>query len=243
MKNIEFGFTKDLFRVANSTLRRCNISGPLRERYPNYPPRFGGPGANEQQISAVESHLDQVLPPDLRWLVANTHDPDGYFFPWVQDVSDIDSFRDWVFRGIAAHISGAMDWLSAWGPRPEDKQERLDIFTTHFTAWPKLLPVYGHRAIPVSPTKPGNPVFSIMETDIIYYGTSLANWISIEFANAPEAYARNLRIEEARHIPVWSDFAEQTPGFLASEGLTPEDRAHYQAAMASWLTPPKPSKN
>jgi len=234
MHNTEFGFTDDLFEQANKCLKKRSRPDRLLDRYPNFPPLFGEQGAPEGQLECVESEIGHVLPSDLRWLVAHTYDPDGYLFPWVHDLSEISRFQNWVFEGIAWHIQESLDWLSAWGDRPDSAQDRLDIFTEQFELWPKLLSVLGHRAIPISPIESGNPVFSIMGTDIIYYGNSLANWIDIEFIAGPCPYNKLTR-DGIRHIPIWSDFSEQTPGFLASEGLTSEDEEMVKTMITKSL--------
>lgn len=46
---------------------------------------------------------------------------------------------------------------------------------------PKLIPIYGHRFIPDSPSEWGNPIFSISQSDIIRYGGSLADYLRWEF--------------------------------------------------------------
>lgn len=48
----------------------------------------------------------------------------------------------------------------------------------------------------------GNPVFSIVQTDIIYYGTDLADYLHAEFGVPRRAWAAT----DARVIRFWSDF-------------------------------------
>ena len=43
------------------------------------------------------------------------------------------------------------------------------------------MPVFGHRMIPDRPHLPGNPVFSVHQTDIIYYGCDLRDYFLHEF--------------------------------------------------------------
>jgi hypothetical protein len=44
-----------------------------------------------------------------------------------------------------------------------------------------LVAVYGHRYIPAEPGLAGNPVFSIHQSDVIVYGSSLASYLAAEF--------------------------------------------------------------
>ena len=46
-------------------------------------------------------------------------------------------------------------------------------------AAPKLVPIAGHRFIPEAPHEEGNPVFSVHQTDIIYYGRDLAEYAAV----------------------------------------------------------------
>lgn len=43
-------------------------------------------------------------------------------------------------------------------------------------AAPRLIPICSHRYIPEEPHDAGNPVFSVMQSDVIYYGADLANY-------------------------------------------------------------------
>ncbi|MGD0734569.1 MAG: hypothetical protein ABR976_05450 [Terracidiphilus sp.] len=46
---------------------------------------------------------------------------------------------------------------------------------------PMLIPILGHRYMPALPTECGNPVFSVHQTDIIYYGFDLEDYLRHEF--------------------------------------------------------------
>lgn len=65
------------------------------------------------------------------------------------------------------------------------------------------LPIYAHRFIPNSPNELGNPVFSIYQTDIIYYGIDLIDYFSNEFdIEVPKSY---ITVEQPKVIPFWSE--------------------------------------
>jgi hypothetical protein len=48
---------------------------------------------------------------------------------------------------------------------------------------PRLVPVFSHRYLPAEPHLSGNPVLSVYQTDIIYYGSNLKRYIAHEFGN------------------------------------------------------------
>jgi hypothetical protein len=69
----------------------------------------------------------------------------------------------------------------------------------------RLIPIIAHRFLPESPPAAGNPVFSMHGFDTVIYGANLADYFRIEFAPP------SLRLragEPTRHIPFWSDIAE-----------------------------------
>jgi hypothetical protein len=50
---------------------------------------------------------------------------------------------------------------------------------------PRLIPIYAHRAVPNEPLEAGNPVFSVMQMDIIIYGNDLEQYLHNEFGLPP----------------------------------------------------------
>ncbi len=63
----------------------------------------------------------------------------------------------------------------------------------------------GHRALVIDPlpghdSADGNPVFSVHQTDVIYYGNDLADWFNTEFGTPlPDWVTR-----QPRRVPFWS---------------------------------------
>ena len=66
---------------------------------------------------------------------------------------------------------------------------------------PKLLPVYGHRYMPML-SGVQVPVISVHGTDIIYYGESLSDYFYIEFGTKKQ---EEIDFDSIRPIPFWSD--------------------------------------
>lgn len=63
------------------------------------------------------------------------------------------------------------------------------------------MPIYGHRYLPTVPSMGGNPVLSVYQTDIIYYGNDLLDWFSYEFQ-------RSSVEREPRRVRFWSWFVD-----------------------------------
>ncbi len=71
---------------------------------------------------------------------------------------------------------------------------------------PKLIPIYSHRYIPSSLNEIGNPVYSVHQTDIIYYGKDLWDYFNIEFGNKMH---KDIAFNEIKtKIPFWSELCE-----------------------------------
>ena len=68
---------------------------------------------------------------------------------------------------------------------------------------PVLVPVFGHR-YQVSGATTGAPVLSAYGTDVISYGSDLADYLSREFL----IQSRVPPIADERRIPFWSDLAD-----------------------------------
>lgn len=218
-----------LFTQANESLSRRAEALSHGAGRTIQPAVFGQPGASETALNAVETALGAALPDDLRYLAAHTSDPDDQIFGWIENPGQVTEFREWVFDGICSEITGSLFWLSAWGERPEDECQRLEIFENAFDTWPRLIPLTGQRALAIDPADEGNPVFSIMQTDVQCVGTDLADWMARDLILSAPDDAAPVDLSQSRHIRIWSDFARNTEGFVAQQGLYPEDEAAVQA--------------
>lgn len=175
------------------------------------PPKYGAKGVSSSEMSSIEDQLELTLPPDFKFLFENVSDPDNVLFPWSN--FSMDKYGESIARvwsGVAFDIEHNTVWLTLWGDKPTTLEEALEIAQRDYQSWPKLLPISGHRFLPAEPSLPDNPVFSIVQTDIIYYGKNLADYLLQEFCPPPRLQSD---CGVARKIPIWSDFAELTDGF------------------------------
>jgi hypothetical protein len=81
----------------------------------------------------------------------------------------------------------------------------LNIARAKVAEAPRLIPVAGHRYMPAEPELTGNPVFSVYQTDIIYYGDDLATYLRCEFNRLSYTDAVH---ESLRRIRFWSDLVD-----------------------------------
>jgi hypothetical protein len=140
------------------------------------------PGLTDAEVAAVESRFGFRFPPDLRAFL-QTALPRGRSFPdWR--AGDDGILRDWLDlprQGMVFDIEHNEFWLEEWGPRPATLAEAKGIVELLVATAPRLIPVYQHRMMPDAPHLPGNPVFSVHQTDIIVYGTDLRDYLAHEF--------------------------------------------------------------
>src|SRR5687767_12231522 len=128
------------------------------------------PGLSEQEALRIECENGFTFPDDLRAFLM-TALPVGLSFP---DWRNLDRLKisEWMlqpYEGIAFDIEHNSFWWSNWGPRPNDLAQALAVARKAIDQAPRLIPIYGHRFIPAQPIEAGNPVFSVHQTDIIYY--------------------------------------------------------------------------
>ncbi|MBS0522415.1 MAG: hypothetical protein JSS04_02175 [Proteobacteria bacterium] len=204
----------ELFEVLNARQRVGN----------RLPVIYGAPGLSPREFASIEEQLGFRLPEDFRFLFANLQDAGRVFFPWSAFSKEgYDASMARVWHGIAFDIEHGL-WLDRWGDRPAAPAEAAEVAKADFVTWPRLLPLYGHRFLAAEPCRNGNPVFSIRQTDIVYYGSDLANYLMNEFLPVQQTTG------EVRRIEVWSDFAEGR--YLAPTAL-PDDLADLSCVLRS----------
>lgn len=158
------------------------------------------PGLSDSEVIAVEKMFGFRFPTDLRAFL-QTALPRGEQFPnWRS--GDAATLRDWQNiprQGVLFDVERNGFWLSEWGPRPESLGQALRIASDLVSGAPKLIPIYGNRMMPDEPHSAGNPVFSVHQTDIIYYGFDLADYLRHEF----DLPGREPWPEQVRAIRFW----------------------------------------
>ena len=170
-------------------------------------------GLTNKEIFEIETKFNFKFPPDLK-VILQQGLPSGDNFPdWRQALSDqlmareIIEWLDQPFRGILFDIEHNDYWNETWEPRTGDLKENLEIAKRHFKYYSKLIPIFAHRYISSEPNEEGNPVYSVHQTDIIYYGYDLPTYFANEFHFAlPETF--NIPEQPKRIISFWSELTE-----------------------------------
>lgn len=151
------------------------------------PPSMGhliefDPGLTNAEVRETESRFGFRFPPDLREFL-QTALPRGPRFPDWRSGNE-EEIREWLDeprRGILFDIEHNGFWLPEWGPVPGSLAEAFRIASELVAAAPRLIPICGHRMMPDEPHLPGNPVFSVHQTDIIVYGPDLETYLRLDF--------------------------------------------------------------
>lgn len=165
-------------------------------------------GLTPRELQAAEEHFHFTFPPDLRSFLSYAMPVGGRFPPW-RDLDNAELARqfNWPIQGICFDIEQNEFWPPEWGIRPSVLEDAFAIARARVAAAPKLIPISGHRYMPDRPHASGNPVFSVYQTDIIYYGGDLENYLCNEYHyyfGTPQ-YALSSQI---RPIEFWSWLVE-----------------------------------
>ncbi len=163
-------------------------------------------GLTSEELQQIEQIYSLRFPPDLRKYLSHML-PAGNGFPRWRDLSNrgIDSMREYLNRplaGILFDVRHNNFWYSAWGERPEDEAAAEQIATQQYAKAPRLVPIYGHRYLPIEPCESGNPVLSVYQTDVIAYGADLEDYFRVEYKD--KQYA-DIDFPAIKSIDFWLD--------------------------------------
>jgi hypothetical protein len=169
-------------------------------------------GLTIEEVRQVEQTFGFHFPPDLREFLQTALPVSDGFVPWRWGLRNssiahkIIERLEWPVDGIVFDVIKGSFWLPQWGTRPVDEGQREVIARRHLANYPKLIPIYSHRYLPELPCEPGNPLFSVWGTDIIYYGYDLFSYLVSEFTLHYPSSAQTP--DRPKHILFWSDFDE-----------------------------------
>jgi hypothetical protein len=135
----------------------------------------------------------------------------GKFIDWRSAPKEVILERlDWPADGMCFDIERDGFWLEEWGPRPVLLAEAFTVARRMIAQAPKLIPIFSHRYLPDRPGLSGNPVFSVYQTDIIYYGNSLFDYLENEFhISFGEKGPSDIDLHDVRRIDFWSELAQR----------------------------------
>jgi hypothetical protein len=188
-------------------------------------------GFSEAEINSFEQTWDLRFPPDYRLFLRLLGAPDqpmvsvGYkgremvqgespsFYHWGRDEETIQDARSWPLEGLLFDVENEVLWPDSWGERPKDVEGRRQRLSGLVQTAPPLIPIIGHRYLVGTPLQAGNPVLSVHQSDIIFYGLDFRKFLIAELADLleidhREAYERAVaEITETSYtsIPFWGE--------------------------------------
>jgi hypothetical protein len=141
-----------------------------------------GPGLSRSELKRAQTEADAGFPEDLLELLSDCL-PTGPGFPaWRDEPAAVTSeWRTNLLEGILFNVEADGFWPNEWGERPSDAGGRRARLATLLDSAPRLIPIYGHRAIPNEPLEAGNPVFSVVQIDASVLGSNLEDYLQRQF--------------------------------------------------------------
>jgi hypothetical protein len=192
--------------------------------------RWSG-GLSEADVEEIEQRLAIRFPPDYRLFLRRLHCPDrpmvraGYdddgrmklepwwgITNWRMEQNPICSMYDWVVDGFVFDVEKGGLWRPEWGTRPEDENARRKRVVDAIAAAPRLIPIGEHTCLVAEPCRAGNPVLSIIQSDIVAYGADLRRALIMLFGGSVGRDFLRSPIERgvdaARAVPFWGKFVD-----------------------------------
>lgn len=160
------------------------------------------PGLTEPELTAVEEKFGFEFADDHRAMLAEVL-PTGSSWPdWRHgDESALRRSADWPVEGVLFDVENNAFWHKSWGERPSDDDAAVEEARAHLATVPRMIPVYAHRCLPAGRGSFGYPVLSMYQTDIIYYGCDLLDYVAHEFYVRDPGRPRR----HPKPIPFWDD--------------------------------------
>ncbi|WP_456824014.1 hypothetical protein [Cellulomonas sp. P5_E12] len=162
------------------------------------------PGLTDDEVAEVERRFGFAFCADHREMLTLAV-PVGDGWPdWLdEDEAPLHARLAWPVDGVVHDVLHADFWPASWGPRPDDEREA--VARRHLEQVRKMIPVYAHRYLPSAPAPTGTPVFSIYQTDVIHYGSDLADYLAREFLHRSSPVPTQ---DRSRRVRFWSDLVD-----------------------------------
>lgn len=186
--------------VVDITLGEPIVSAFMKKRLAER--RLWAEGYTQAELDVAQERYGLVFPPDLLALFRDRRPVLGY--DWRTDDKEIREMLRWPLEGLLFDVENNALWWPEWGERPRSAGERAEVLAAVVASSPKLIPLVSHRYLPAEPHEVGNPVFSVYQSDVIYYGADLEDYFDREFVDNRRPLGGDIR-----HIRFWSELVER----------------------------------
>lgn len=170
-------------------------------------------GLTDREVETIKKRFGIDFPSDLKLLLQTELPVSSGFAHWRYGINsetgkkEIEHKLSWPLEGMLFDVQNNSFWLDSWGVKPVDFEAQKKIAINEFSKHPKLIPIYSHRYISSEPGEPGNPVFSVYQMDIIYFGNDLMDYFSNEFGiELPSSYSTPPKPE---YIRFWTEMIDR----------------------------------
>jgi hypothetical protein len=163
-------------------------------------PELWAAGYTAAELDDAQARFGLRFPPDLVALLRDRRPAQGH--DWTGPEGRIRRALAWPLEGLLFDVENGI-WRSDRGERPARPEERAEIVTALVAGAPPLIPILSHRYLPAEPLEAGNPVLSVYQSDIIYYGRDLEDYFAREFGGGTEPVDGPVR-----RIRFWSDIID-----------------------------------
>lgn len=162
------------------------------------------PGLSDVSISRVQDSLGFVFGPEHREFLQTVLPQGGSWPDWRRSsAQELRRRLDWPIDGVVFDVHHSGFWPQSWGDRPDSTSKREVKARSFLRRVPTLVPVYSHRYLASDPAFAPSPVFSVHQSDVIYYGDDLLDYVAREFGVSPFHPAAT-----RTYVPFWSDLAD-----------------------------------
>lgn len=168
-----------------------------------------GEGLRDDEAVSLERELQFTLPPELRFFLS-LGVPTSHGFPdWRGSLEALKRDFQWPLEGMLFDVENNGYWRPEWGQRPSTQNARTSVVAEFIRSAPPLVPVTFHCFLPNEPFAPGNPVFSVYQTDIIHMGADLASCLMYMYHDEFDEFDWPVFDERFRETRVWTTLARE----------------------------------
>jgi hypothetical protein len=163
-------------------------------------------GITAQEMIEIEKFYNISFPAELKELYSLGLPISNGFYNWRDMGSEntklINNALEMPIKGLQSDLENGDFWCDNWELPPDNIEGAQKLLLKDYNNAPKLIPIYSHRYMPFIPDNTNIPVFSIMGSDIIYYGTDLISYLELEFGFKQYSDIMQANFQD---VDFWSD--------------------------------------
>ncbi len=163
-------------------------------------------GMKDEQFIQAENYYNFVFPPDYKELLRTLLPVSNSFYDWtdytISNTEKIKKMISWPIEGALFDVENNDIWLKSWGNKPLDLKSRLSIARNNMEKVPKLIPIYSHRYVASLPNEENNPIYSVYQTEVIFYGENIWDYFEVEFSKKKHS---EIDISKIKKVPFWHE--------------------------------------